>query len=210
MATGGGLPQDLLRPALLDVVRRKETRKILTGDLLIGETRHPLRTGIPTANLAQRTQHEDGVVLDPLNERPIFALAFLQRPFRNLAPRIVALDDPTGGPGYHQAQDGSEDQNSFGTGRVPLRVRIAQHQQSALFVLHLVNELLIIDDDLQAGSGPTRAHFRQRLVISDQIDVFVRESKPLGGQPLEVRNPALLDRVVYGQIANGRRMLLET
>ena len=113
LAACGGYPEYLLRPAQLDVVRRKETRKILTDDLLVRATCHSLRAGIPSANLALRTQHKDGVVLDPLNQRPIFAFAFLQRLLGDLAPRVVALDDPAGGDSDQQAQDGSEDQNNF-------------------------------------------------------------------------------------------------
>ena len=128
LAARGGYSKYLLRLALFDVVRWKETGKILTDDLFVPATRHSLRTGIPSANLAARTQHINGVILDSLNQRPIFALAFLQRLLGDLAPRVVTLDGPTGSDGDQQAQGGSKNQNKFGLISAPIGLRIAKHQ----------------------------------------------------------------------------------
>jgi hypothetical protein len=73
---GGGDPEYLLRPAPLDIFRRKETGKVVNDNLIGSVTFDSFGTGIPTDNPALRVHHEDGVVFDSVEEHPILFLAF--------------------------------------------------------------------------------------------------------------------------------------
>ncbi len=69
-------------------------------------------------------------------------------------PELSLLDDPTRGCGDQQAQNSSEDQDRFGLGQAPLRVRVAQRQQAHLFVLHLANRALkLVHDPLPRSAS---------------------------------------------------------
>src|SRR5580698_9548559 len=72
-------PKDFCWPASLYIFWRKKTGKVLTGDLFELATSHSFSTGIPTSNFAFGTQHQYGVVLDPLNEPPVLLFAVAER-----------------------------------------------------------------------------------------------------------------------------------
>ena len=72
--------------------------------------------GIPTDNLSSRVQHYNRVVLDSVEEYPIFLFAVPERPLCKPASVPVALDAPSCGSGDYQGHDGSKDQSSFGLG----------------------------------------------------------------------------------------------
>src|ERR1700682_5392459 len=104
----------LLRPAPLDIFLSKEAGIVATQNFFGFVTLDSFGAGIPTDNLSSRIQHENRVVLDSVEKRPIFFFAvpelFLCKP----ASSAVALGAPTCGSSDQRAQDGSEDQNSLG------------------------------------------------------------------------------------------------
>jgi hypothetical protein len=75
-AACGSYSEYLLRPAPRDIFRRKEAGKVVTNNLVGCVTFDPFGTGIPTDNLAPRVHHEDGVVMDSIEEQPISFFAF--------------------------------------------------------------------------------------------------------------------------------------
>ena len=95
-AAGGGHPKNLLWPAAFDVFGRKESGIVLARDLFKFAACHSLGSGIPTANLALRTQHQYGVVLDAVNEPSIFFFAVSEGLLRKPARGTVALGAPSG------------------------------------------------------------------------------------------------------------------
>src|ERR1700694_326983 len=104
----------LFRLTLIDVVLLIEARKILTDDLIRFVALAAFCPGIPTGNPSLRLQHGNRVVLDPVEERPIFFFAVPERLLCKPASGVVALDAPARGNGDQQAQDGSENQTSIG------------------------------------------------------------------------------------------------
>jgi hypothetical protein len=167
-----------------------------------------LRTGIPTGNLASPAQHQDRVVLDPLDEPPILLFAALERPLRKLASGAVALDAPSCGAGDQQTEDGSEDQSGFGLARAPFSLHIALLQQLLLFILHIVNERLKLIRDSLAWAGSNHVRCRSQSLSAAQIDGYLRVLIPLRGQRFEGRKPALLFGIIYRQTADPCRVLL--
>src|SRR5580692_8248245 len=87
-------PKDFCWPASLDIFWRKKTGKVLTGDLFELATSHSFSTGIPTSNFAFGTQHQYGVVLDPLNEPPVLLFAVAERYLGEPAGEAVAVGAP--------------------------------------------------------------------------------------------------------------------
>ena len=138
-AACGSHPEHLLRPAPLDIFRRKEAGIVLTDNLIGGVTFDPFGAGIPTDNPASRVQQKDRVVMDSVQEHPIFFFAISKRSLGSPARGVVALGAPTSDSGDQHAEDGSENQNHLGLVQSPIGVRIAQHQQSQLFFLQLPN-----------------------------------------------------------------------
>ena len=74
----GSYPEDLLRPALLDVSRGKEAGKVAANNLLGAVTLDSFSAGTSGDDLALRIQHEDRVVLDTVEEHAIFFFALSQ------------------------------------------------------------------------------------------------------------------------------------
>ena len=122
---GSGQPKYLLRPASRDILRRIETGKISTDDLVGAVTLDLLSPGVPSDNLALRVHHDDRVIPHFVEEHPISLLAVLKRLLGTPAPRAVAPDAPSCGSGDQQAKDGSEDQNGLGLVKALLRVSLA-------------------------------------------------------------------------------------
>src|ERR1700675_3518745 len=106
-------PQLLFRFTLIDILLKKETRKILTDDLISFIALDAFGPGVPTGNLSPRIQHENRVVLDPIEDYPIFFFATPEGLLCKTAPKVVALDIPARRGCDRHAQDGSEDQNNF-------------------------------------------------------------------------------------------------
>src|ERR1700676_5020389 len=77
--TCGSHPEYLLPPAPLDIFRRKEARKVMADNLFASVTFDSFGAGIPTNNHSLRVQHEDRVVLDFVEEHPIFFFALAER-----------------------------------------------------------------------------------------------------------------------------------
>src|ERR1700726_2060529 len=71
----GSHPEYFLRPAPLDIFRRKEAREVKTDDLFAPVTFNSFGTGIPTNHRSPWVQHENRVVLDLVEEHPIFFFA---------------------------------------------------------------------------------------------------------------------------------------
>jgi hypothetical protein len=161
-----------------------------------------LRTGIPTGNLASPAQHQDRVVLDPLDEPPILLFAALERPLRQLALGAVALDAPSCGAGDQQSEDSSEDQSGFSLARTPFRLYIAFQQQSLFFILHLVNERLKVIRDSLAWASSNGVRCRFQSLSAAQIDGYLCVVMPLRSQRFESRKRALLFGVINCQTAN--------
>ena len=108
-AAGSGDGEHLLRAAALDVFRGKETGKVAPDNLFRAVALDALRPGIPAHNLALRVQHENGVVLDSVEQHPVLFFAVPQRLFCLPASRVAALQAPARGSGNQQAQQRSED-----------------------------------------------------------------------------------------------------
>ena len=108
-AAGGGDGEHFLRAAALDVFRGKETGKIAPDNLFRAVALDALRPGIPTHNPALRVQHENGVVLDSVEQHPVLFFAVPQRLFCLPASGIAALQAPARGCGDQQAQQRSQD-----------------------------------------------------------------------------------------------------
>src|ERR1700733_4290151 len=103
-------PKYFLRPSPADAFRRKEARKVAPDNLFGGVPFDSFRASIPTDNLAQRVQHKNRVVLDPVKQH---AILFFAVPERSLCPPtrgVVALGAPTNCGGDQQAQSGPEKQ----------------------------------------------------------------------------------------------------
>src|ERR1700694_3102416 len=75
----GSHPEYLLRPAPLDIFRRKEAREVMTNNLFACVTFDSFGASIPTNNHSLWVQHEDRVVLDFVEEHSIFFFALPER-----------------------------------------------------------------------------------------------------------------------------------
>src|ERR1700684_3893313 len=75
-------PEYFLRPASLDFFQRKEAREVMTNNLFASVTFDSFGASIPTSNRSLWVQHEDRVVLDFVEEHPIFFFAIPQRVLR--------------------------------------------------------------------------------------------------------------------------------
>ena len=124
---------------MFDIFRGKEAGKILPNNLFGCVTFDSFGAGIPTDNPAPRVQQKDRVVMDSVQEHPIFFFAISKRSLGSPARGVVALGVPTSDRDDQQAEDGSENQSHLGLVQPPIGVRVAQHQQSQLFVLQLPN-----------------------------------------------------------------------
>src|SRR5215475_3321497 len=62
-------PQDALRLAALDVLRRVEDRKIAPDDLIRPIPFNPFSSGVPTDHPPLGVEHEDGVILDAFDQQ---------------------------------------------------------------------------------------------------------------------------------------------
>ena len=74
---GGSQAKYFLRTAPFDLLRREEAGKVVADNLIGSVTFDSFGTGIPTENLTLRVHHEDGVVMDSIEEQSVsfFALA---------------------------------------------------------------------------------------------------------------------------------------
>src|ERR1700730_14550487 len=79
----GSHPEYFVRPAPLDIFRRKEAREVMTNNLFASVTFDSFGASIPANNHSLWVQHEDRIVLDLVEEHPIFFFAlpksFLRR-----------------------------------------------------------------------------------------------------------------------------------
>ena len=91
-SAGGRDLQYFLGPAAFDVRTRKEAGEVAADDFLRAVSGDSLGAGVPGDHLAARVQHEDRVVIDLVEERPILILAHAQRIFRQAAPAAVEND----------------------------------------------------------------------------------------------------------------------
>jgi len=103
-STSGGQPEYFLRSTLLDIFGREKTGEVLANNLIGSISLYSFGTGIPTEDLALWVHHEDGIVLDSIEEHPIsffalskgilrelaFALRLCEMRFRRLAGTDVA------------------------------------------------------------------------------------------------------------------------
>src|ERR1700730_14631795 len=71
----GSHPEYFVRPAPLDIFRRKEAREVMTNNLFASVTFDSFGASIPTNNHSLWVQHEDRIVLDFVEEQPIFFFA---------------------------------------------------------------------------------------------------------------------------------------
>src|SRR6202035_4003683 len=76
---GSGSSEYLLRPSPLDIFRREEAGKVPADNLIGCVTFDSFGAGIPTENPALRVHHENGIVLDSIEEHPISFFAFSER-----------------------------------------------------------------------------------------------------------------------------------
>ena len=110
----------------LDVFRGKETGKIAPDNLFHTVALDALRPGIPTHNPALRVEHENGVVLNSVEQHPVLFFAVPQRLFCLPASGVAALQAPARGGGDQQTQQRSEDQNALDLAQAPSGVLTAQ------------------------------------------------------------------------------------
>src|ERR1700722_18861196 len=83
-AVRGSHPEYFLRPALLDIFRRKEAREIMTNNLFASVTFDSFGASVPTNNQPLWIQHEDRIVLEFVEEHPIFFFAIPKRFLRRV------------------------------------------------------------------------------------------------------------------------------
>jgi hypothetical protein len=91
--------------------------------------------------MAHRVQHEDRVVVNLVQQRPVLILADPQRLFRQAAPAAAADEAEPRATGDQQAQSGSQKEPDPGLQQPPFRIGGASVQQSRLFVLHGLHDL---------------------------------------------------------------------
>jgi hypothetical protein len=72
-----------------------------------------LGTGIPADNSSLRVQREDCIVVDFVEQHPIFRFATSKRLLGNSAPGNIAPDGRTYGRGNQYAKNGSEVQDGL-------------------------------------------------------------------------------------------------
>src|ERR1700730_10347692 len=89
----GSHPEDLLRPASLDIFRRKEAREVMTDNLFASITFDSFGSSIPSNNCSLWVQHEDRVVLDFVEEHSIFFFAVPERLLRQVGGRDILHRD---------------------------------------------------------------------------------------------------------------------
>src|SRR6476660_5891854 len=196
----GSHPEYLFRLAPLDVFRRKKTREVVTDYLFATVTFDPFGADIPANNRPLRVQQEDRIVLDFVEEHLIFFLAVPERLPSELTSRAAALDAPAGRSRDHKAEDGPDNQNSFGLAEAPFRVGIAQNPQSQLFAPHLANYRLKLIHDLLARFTSSSLRCHLQALGPPQINDCLGGLDYLRRQPFESRNPPLLFGVIRCQI----------
>src|SRR3984893_12259275 len=91
----GSHPKYLLRSAPLDIFGRKEAREVTTDNLFASVTFDSFGAGIPADNHSLWVQHENRVVLDFVEEHPIFFFAVPERFLRQPISGPVATHAPT-------------------------------------------------------------------------------------------------------------------
>ena len=191
-----GKPEHLLRLAQRDVLRRKETRKILAGDLLEGTARHSFRARIPAAYLAERPQHQDRVVLDAVDQRSVFAFAFPQRALCGAPPDDVSMNAPARRPGNQEAQNNSDEQDGFGLVQGPRGFGLARCQQSHLFGTHFADGRLKLIHELLAVSASNGCGGRGQAVGSGQVQDLPGEFDLPVSRRLKAWKSALLAGII--------------
>ena len=82
--------EHLGRLAAVDVRLRKEARETAPDDFLCGVSVDPLGPGVPSHHMAHWIQHEDRVVLNLVQQRPVLILADPQRLLGQAAPSAAA------------------------------------------------------------------------------------------------------------------------
>ena len=181
----------------------------MTDNLFGCVTSDSFGTGIPTDDLPPRVQHEDGVVLDSVEEHAIFFLAIPECCLRKSASGAVALDAPSCGSRDQQGQNGSENQNNFGLAQMLLRVHVAQRQQSQLFVLQLANFRLKLIHEPRAPSASNGIRCGLQTLDPAQTSDPFSELDLLGSQPFQGLKMALLFGIIHGQVARDCLVLFQ-
>ena len=107
-AVFGGQSEYFLRPAPLDIFRRKEAREVTTDDFFSFVSFDSLSTGIPIENLPSRIDHEDRVALDSVEDQTIALFTLSERLFCKTACGAVAQGAPSYKSGNKQTDKGSK------------------------------------------------------------------------------------------------------
>src|SRR5688572_22145022 len=121
--TFGADPKDLLRPVPVNIFGRKKAGIALTDNLVGRVALDTFGTGVPTHHPARRVQHENGVVLDTIEEHSEILLAV---PEGFVAGEVIAMETPAARRGNHQAEDNAKNQRVPGLAQVSFRGGIAQ------------------------------------------------------------------------------------
>src|SRR5260221_14380261 len=120
----GSHPEYFLRPAALDIFRRKEAGIVLADDLFGFVPFNSLSAGVPTGNRSTPVQQVDRIVMHSIEEHLIFFFAVAKRLLYKHAPDAGLLDDPARCSHYQEAQEGCEKQICFGLAQTALCVGI--------------------------------------------------------------------------------------
>jgi hypothetical protein len=88
-AVRGSDSQYFLRPASLDVIVREETGEMFADDLLGTVPFDSLGAGIPSNDMPLQVQHQDGIVVNFVEERSILVLVVPLRRLRYAASGAV-------------------------------------------------------------------------------------------------------------------------
>ena len=80
-------------------------------DLFGGVALDPFRVGAPTGDLSLRVQHEDGVVLNAVQQHPLFLLAFHKLSLGHPASCTLRQHGPECNDSHQYSQEGCKNQN---------------------------------------------------------------------------------------------------
>src|SRR5580698_2228493 len=116
-AVRGRNSQYFLRPPAPDVIVREEAGEMLADDLLGLIPFDSLGAGIPSDDMPRQVQHQDGVIVNFVEERSILVLAIPLRRLRQPASGAVADDSKARNGGSQQTQGGSQKSSHAGRNR---------------------------------------------------------------------------------------------
>ncbi len=198
--------QDFLRPAQLDVFFREKYGEILADDFLCLVALDALAAGIPGDHPALGVQHQDGVVLNFIEQGAVLDLAVAQRPLGQAPPAGIAQQAKSRRGRDQQPQHRTHYQNDLCLLLAPFRVRGAANQQTILHGLHLPHDVAKLASTDAAACAAKGLRRGDQAVGAAQRGYLLRESNALCDQRLGRRHACLLAGVVAGQAAHRRRL----